>query len=440
MYTNSMISLPQSTSGSFEIVQIVAALTDVILAWSWLIVLFLALWVAWEVYNFLKHVDYVSGIQWTYFQITVPDDSQQTPKAMETAFEVWGGIHKDPDVIEKLFEGYFLAWYSCELQCTKSRVRYIMVVPTTHAKFFEGVIYGQYPTAQVREVEDYTQEFPYQKLEQAYDLYGTEMIMVKDDIYPIRLYTEYEDQLAEEDKFVDPHQSMVEAYSNINEGEQFWVQILIKPVGADVISAWADRGFKRIKEISSGEKEEKKPGILGKVFGFIGAIPSEIMSVAFTGTLPEKEEEKRKERYFVNPSEDAEIRAILQNVSRAAFKTKIRLIYIAPAGKLNKPNISKAIGVFKQFNSFHLNSVKPDPVIKTNGPNYFLKQTRRRYRKRHILLDFQWRDFWGDNSGDMFTAEELATIYHFPIKYVRTPTIERSPAGIGSPPTNLPYV
>jgi len=133
------------------------------------------------------------------------------------------------------------------------------------------------------------------------------------------------------------------------------------------------------------------------------------------------------------------MKGILMKVARNGYKTKIRIIHIAPQGKLHKPNYGKAIGAFKQFNSFNLNSLKPDGDTKTNGPNYILKQTRRAYRTRAILLNYQWRDFWGDDSGFMMSAEELATLYHFPVKYVRSPSVERAAAGAGAPPSNVPF-
>lgn len=427
-------------NGEMTFFSAVASLSDVILAWGWLLVLFLAMWVAWETYKLIKYIDYGSSMQWTFFQVTVPEDSIQTPKAIENAIEVWGGIHKDPDVVEKFFEGYMLPWYSCEIQCRKDMVRYIMVVPTAHAKFFEGVVYGQYPTAEVKEVEDYTQEYTYQEMEKTFDMYGTEVVLVKDDIYPIRTYREWEDALMEDERFVDPHQALIEAYSNVGEGEQFWVQIMIKPVGADVINAWAEKGQEKIAEIG-GEKIEKPLSLMSKLGGVVMALPGEIFRAALLGPGAGAESKDEKPAFrFSNPAQDAEMKGILQKVARTGFKAKIRLIYIAPAGKLNKPNISKAIGAFKQFNSFHLNSFKPDPSTKTNGPNYFLKASRRRFRKRIILLNYQWRDFTGDASGQMMTAEELATIYHFPTIYIKAPVVQRASAGLSSPPDNLPYV
>ena len=87
-----------------------------------------------------------------------------------------------------------------------------------------------------------------------------------------------------------------------------------------------------------------------------------------------------------------------------------------------------------------MNSFYPDPDIKTNGPNYFMKQWRRYWRKRRVFLNYQWRDFWGVDAGFFMCAEELATLYHFPTKYVRAPVVERSKAGLGGAPENVPYV
>lgn len=422
-----------------SVAEVIAQLGGVLLGWGWLLLLFLALWVAWEVYLVVKHIDFLSRTRWTFYQITLPEDAAQTPLSFENALEVWGGMHKDPDLVERLFEGYFLPWFSCELQCSKNRARYIMVVPTEHARFFEGVIYGQYPMAEVKEVEDYAQQFSYQDIEKTFDMWGSEIVLVKDDIYPIRMYRDFEDTLAEDDKYVDPHQALVEAFTTINEGEHFWVQILVKPVSADTITTWAEKGQERIAELS-GSKKEKSVGIFAAIANIFISLPADLFK-AFTSGPLEAEEQKKEEAKFkiYNPSEDAEMKGILQKVSRTGFKTMIRVMHFAPQGQLHKPNYGKAIGAFKQFNSFQMNSFKPLKTSKTNGPNYILKQTRRAYRKRKVLIDYQYRDFWGDSSGYMLTAEELATIYHFPMKYLRSPSVERASSGRGSPPDNLPY-
>ncbi len=386
----------------------------------------------------IKMNDYVGAIEWTYLQITLPAEAEQTPKAMEHAYDVWGGLHKNPDLVERYFEGYLEAWYSCEVQCTSTSIRYIMVVPTVHRKFFEGVIYGQYPTAEIKEVEDYTRRFQWQDMGEKFDMYATEMILTQPDIYPIKTYLEYEDSLAPEDRFIDPHQSLVEAYSNVMPGEEYWLQVLIRPIDAGDISAWAKEGEETVKKISGQAKEKKLEGF-ARVRAMITALPGELLRLVTTGSLPESAADEKPPLRFFNPYDTAKMEGILQKTAKGGFKVKIRVIYIAPAGKLNKPNISRAIGVFKQFNTFHLNSFKPDPDTKTNGPNYLLKKTRRFFRQKKMLLFYQWRDFWGYKSGQMFTGEELATLYHFPAKWIKAPGLQRAKSGLKTAPENLPY-
>lgn len=388
---------------------------------------------------FLKSLDFISGMEWTFLQITVPEDSPKTPKAMENAFDVWGGLHKAPDIVEMFFEGYLDAWYSCELQCEPHRVRYVMVVPQPHRKFFEGVIYGQYPTADIREVEDYTQNFSYRELEKVFDLYGTEIKLMAEDYYPIRTYDDFADELAEDEKYVDPHQALIEAYTNIQEGEQFWLQILIRPVHSAEVEKWTSKGEKQVSKIA-GTASEESGGPIGKIINSLSGAPISLID-ALVRPPPEAGAslDKSSSFHLFTPMEEARMKGIFKKIARVGYRTKIRVVYLSPAGKYRKPAHSIAIGAFKQFNTFHLNSFAPDSATKTNGPTYFLKQTRRRLRKRRMLLAYQWRDFADPKAGQMMTADELATLYHFPVLYLKAPAVERALSGLGSAPENLPY-
>ncbi|PIT97811.1 MAG: hypothetical protein COT71_03900 [Candidatus Andersenbacteria bacterium CG10_big_fil_rev_8_21_14_0_10_54_11] len=412
---------------------------NALFGWLWLIVVILFLRTVWRAYRDFRTGEYVGTIAWSYLQITVPEDSPQTPTSMEHAFEVWDGLHKGGDLIEYFFDGYMEAWYSCEIHCTRGRARYIMVVPAAHRTFFEGVIYGQYPTAEIREVEDYTQRYSWRDLHTTLDLYGTEMILSNDDIFPIKTYRSYEDLLAEDDRFIDPHQALVEAYTNVNEDEEFWVQILVRPISGQDIQAWASKGEAEIAKLAGKEEKISVPWYLSLLTALF-QLPIDALRAFLEGPL---EPVKKKngggvDIPKVSVSDTARMDGILHKIDRGAFRVKIRILYLAPYGKLTKPNISRAIGGFKQFNTYNLNGFRPDPGTKTNDPSYILKDVRRKRRKRNILVNYQTRDFWGYTSGYMLSPEELATLYHFPTKYARTPSLERAKAGVGSAPDNVP--
>lgn len=401
-------------------------------------VLCLILWIAWITYRILKMIDYVSAIEWTFLQVTIPPESEETPKSMEIMYEVLGGIHKSPDLVEQYFDGYLEAWYSCEMQFLPGKAKYIMVVPTAHRQFFEGAIYGQYPKANIREVEDYTLRYNWRDLRKKYELWGSEVDLAGDQIYPIKTFPEFESMLAEEDKYIDPHAGMVDSLTSINPGEEFWFQLLIRPENAKDMVAFSEKGQTEVARIA-GQAPDEPDTFFDRLKKAGKSFPGELLQAATQGPIEIMEEKKQQQLRFFNPVDEAKMKGILLKSSQSVFHAKIRIIHIAPIGQMKKPNIGRAFGVFKQYNTFHLNSLRPEPTTKTNGPNYLLRDKRRYWREKRVLLNFQWRDFWGRGSGQWFSAEELATLYHFPVKYLRAPSVERAKAGLQSPPDNLPY-
>ncbi len=425
------------SASSLELLTAFAELAPSLYALGWIVVIFLILRIAWEAYRMLIMIDYVSSIQWTFLQVNLPPDSEETPKSMEVAYDVLGGIHKSPDLNELYFDGYHEAWYSCEVHCMQGRARYILVVPTDRRQFFEGVIYGQYPRASIEEVEDYTLRYRWEDLRKNYDLYGAEIVLNEEEFFPIKTYREYEASLAEEDRYVDPHQSMIEAFTNVAPGEEFWVQFVIRAMDPDM-PALREAGEEKVAEIS-GQAKEKETGFMGRLRDFFLSVPGELITALLHGPQETAEEKRPFQLRFFNPVDEAKMKGILQKIAQNNFKTIIRVVHIAPLGQLKKPNIGRTIGAFKQFNTQHLNSLKPSDESKTNGPNYILREYRRKFRERNILLKFQWRDMFGRAAGQWYSAEELATMYHFPVKYVRAPGLERAKAGVQSPPANIPY-
>lgn len=408
-----------------------------ILTFGWLLVVWMIFWIAWKTYLLMKMIDFVSAIEWTYYQVTLPDETEETPRSMEGLFELVGGIHKNPDFNEKYFDGYLEAWASFELFCTKDFAKFIMVVPTAHKRLFEAIVYGQYPKADIKEVEDYTLRYNYKDLRKKFEIWGADMVLSSDDILPIKTYREFEASLAERVPFVDPMQITVETLTNLEAGEEFWVQIMVRPLDADVIIDWEKRGEKEIAKIS-GQAKKEKPGIFENFKNFMFAIPGELLTILFRGPVDFEKEKDEKVLRFFNPVDEAKMKGILEKISRNGYKVKMRLIHIAPVGQMKKPNIGRGIGTFKQFNAWHLNGFKPDSN-KTNGPNFIMRNRRRLWREKNILLNYQWRDFFGTDAGQFMNAEELATIYHFPVKYVSAPTVERAKAGRQAPPADLPY-
>ncbi|MEK7556479.1 MAG: hypothetical protein AAB538_00705 [Patescibacteria group bacterium] len=384
-----------------------ATLAPPLIAFGWFIVAGLSLWYLRELQEWIEFLDYFKSIRWVMWEILLPEDADQTPKAMEIAISVLSGVHKSPDAYEKYFEGYIEAIYSLELHCQKGKARYILVAPEVQRQFFEGVIYGQYPTAQLKEVPDYTQRFKVTDLRNVIrkqiDVYASQIVFAKSDVYPIRTYKLYGDPLAPTENFIDPHQGLVEAYTSLDDGEEFWLQILVHPMDILHISEWAEEGLEEIEKIKEA----------GEVEG---------------------------QAHFYDPVETARMEGIVEKIGGEGYLTVIRVVHIAPVGKLKAENMQRTIGAFSQFNTLHLNALMLDPKTKTNGPMYAWKDLRRFWRERRQMYFYYMRFPGARHGGQMYSAEELATLYHFPTKWIKTPGLERARSARDRPPGNLPMV
>ena len=138
----------------------------------------------------------------------------------------------------------------------------------------------------------------------------------------------------------------------------------------------------------------------------------------------------------LSPGERDVLKAVEDNLGKLQFSTKGRFIYLG-----RRENYDKALGVsafwgaLKQFNDDNLNSMKPDNKSKTFA-NYVNQKNRLRYRQRKLLRRYRTRSRDGEKL--VFSAEELASVYHFPDMNVMAPAFSRVEAKRGGAPANLP--
>jgi len=304
----------------------------------------------------------------------------------------------------------------------------------------EASIYAQYPDAEIVEVEDYVNSVPQEYPNDEYNMWATELILVKDDCYPIRTYLEFEHSLSQDMK--DPMAALLEIMSKFNPGEQAWFQIIIVPIN----QKWTAKSNVAVRKIIKEEMPIKK-GPLDAIFdGFLGnlsSIATGIGEMIIPGMSPAKDE-KKKDQYNIvqNLTEgDKEIvSGIQKKATKIGYKTKMRLMYIAKNEVfLKQRGVSGIFGAIKQFNTNDKNAIKPETKKVITKVNYFFKKKREAVRKTKIMKAYKERSISrGTGKTFIFNIEELATLWHFPMIQVKAPLIKKAEVKKVEPPFNLP--
>lgn len=411
----------------------------------------------------LKNVrqKFIKDMDWILLEIKPPAEIKKTPRAMEQFFAGLHGCQRTPNWKERNLEGQVQEWFSLELVSQGGEIHFFIRTHSMYRNLVEAQVYSQYPEAEIVEVGDYAQSVSADIPNQDYDLWGTELILDKEDAYPIRTYETFERGLLLEEQRIDPIASLLEVMSKLNEGEQIWIQTLIRPVMDD----WKKTG-QQLRDKLIGRAIEKAPGELKKeAIAWKDTSREQIHFLIAGPTIAGEKEVPR----VINPLdwmtkvEKDVITALEENISKIGFEVIIRFLYLAPTTIFAKPNVAAVIGCFKQFNTQHLNAFKPNKKVTTKIDYQIqFKKPREVYRKRKILAAYQKRDFvqhskvikylkpfffeclpilkWFfiRSQPFVFNVEELATIYHYPGLMVKAPLTPKVEAKKGEPPTGLP--
>jgi hypothetical protein len=370
--------------------------------WMPLILLFL-FWELWLVYIRIR---YLKELSWILLEIKIPKEIEKSPRAMEAVFSA---IHttRSGNLIERFWQGFLTPWFSFEITSFNGNIHFFVYTQKFFKKMIESQIYAHYPEVEITEVDDYTKNIPLDIPNENWQMWGAEFVLEKEDVYPIKTYMDFklEDPKEEAEK-IDPLNSFLEFLGSLKKGEQVWFQILIKGAG----SKWKETGDRVVKKLLEKNKEKGKKS----------------QEQAGAGML------------FLSPGEQDVVKAIERNISKLGFETGIRFVYLARRDIFNFINVATGIGVMKQYNALHLNGFKP---TNTTGVDYFFRERRGNRLKRFMIDAYRQRSYFYPpykKKPFIFNTEELATIYHFPGRVAKTPTLERVGSRKGEPPPTLP--
>ncbi len=385
----------------------------------------------WEFWILTIRDKYIAKTKFILLAIDVPKEIEPNLKAIEHIYSQFAGIYSNPNFIEKWFKGQVQLYISVELVSIGGYIQFIVRTPEKYRDLVESSFYAQYPEAEITEVEDYTKDAPDKFPNDKYEILGSGIVFAKPSPYPIKTYVAFEHSLSQQ--LADPMAGLLEIMSKIRQGEQLWIQLVLRPKEK---SDWIDEA-KRIVNKIIGEKVKTK-GLLGPV-GDITKGTYETITASLIEPMAEERSQPNQPKNWImqlTPGEKATVEAIQLKVTKKAYETKFRYIYMAEKEMLNKGlGINAVFGALNQFSAQDLNSFKPDRLtfVKTNF--ILFNKMRMRQRQRRLMLNYKKRQ---PGKGIILNTEELASVFHFPTLTVKAPLVKKIETKRGEPPTGLP--
>ena len=148
------------------------------------IAVFLFFWEFWIMYIRNK---FIQGIEWVLLEIKIPQNIEKTPKAMVQVFsEMIASYSFGFNSVARYLEGKVENWISFEMIGYNGGVHFYVYIPSKLRNLLESAIYAQYSEAEINEVEDYTQVLASTLPNSVYDLWGTELILGRENCYQIK--------------------------------------------------------------------------------------------------------------------------------------------------------------------------------------------------------------------------------------------------------------
>ena len=402
---------------------------------GWLFFVVPAPFIAYHAY--MNHIQgkWHSTIKYVLLAIDIPKENEQSIKAVEQIFYQFWTIYSSFNLVEKYIHGFFQLALSLEIISYEGYIQFLIRVPERHRDHIEAAIYAQYPNAEITEVEDYSADIPTRYPNEKYNVWGTEFVLGKSNAYPIKTYPFFEHQLKQQ--YTDPMAAILEAMSSIKKGEQVWIQWVITPLP----HKWGD-AYQSVVNKLAGVKGGggKNPAVVRREISALGKeISGQLAGMGFPDEGGDGKEEPPSLVQYLTPAEISLLESIQVKLSKPAFHTKMRLVYVAKHDVFDPyRGIAPILGGFNQFSLLNANFLKPGSSLTTSGPNYFFVDKRKNRRREKIIQQYRARSQGEGEAGMVLNTEELASLYHFPVTEVEAPGVKRIERKHTPPPIELP--
>lgn len=377
---------------------------------------------------------------WVVLSVHVPRLHEQTPRAVENMFAYIGGAHSANNFVEEWYVGRTQDTVTFEIVSIDGHVQFIIRTTRGLRNLVEAGIYSQYPDADIVEVEDYAKKVPHSFPDEEWSLWGTQFTAARKDFYPIKTYPFFEDKVSGE--FKDPLAAMLESMSRLGPGEQAWYQIVLTPIAQGDFHKKSELLVKKL----TGQKVEAKKSMLEKVVEFpltaMGTVAQEILGSGEAKPAKKETNPLLSKMLHMTTTEKDIVTAIENKASQIVFSCKMRFIYVSKKEVMSLSHIAQGfMGAMRQFSMANMQTLKPDfKHVGISNALWWFKQRRNDHRRTHLMHAYANRSNWAGLPAYHLSAEELATLWHFPITMQsKPPQLKKTESKRTEPPANIPF-
>ncbi len=416
------------------------ATIKMLFVYFWWLILPFPMWYIWEMMWFEQVIGaWLGEKEYVILELFPPNDIEKSPKIME---HVFAGVndYSTPNRLE----------YHCGWRILQPRITFEITGDEGNIHFYircvknirdnvEAQIYSHYPDMEIIEVDDYVKKAPKNIPNAKWDVWGATLDLVANDAVPIRTYKQFQEEVT--GKMIDPLANMIEVMSSLPRGQHIWFQILLEAEKPSIWHPVSKAYVEQVIQEAMGESSNKSKLPFAKFFQELKLIPENVIRGFFKDnelSSPSNDEAESLE-FNINklpPGTQEKIKAIYENISKPGFKTVIRFVYFGTRDNYNKAlGVAGLMGSLNQMADINLNDLIPSAKTKTFA-NYYFDEERLLRRKRKIINDYKSRD--GAGLWNIFTTEELATLYHFPDMAIKNPSIIRVESRKEDAPADLP--
>lgn len=285
-----------------------------------------------------------------------------------------------------------------EIVALDGAIRFYVSCPGALKEFMEKQLHAHYPGAQVEEVPS-----PNIFKEGQGEIAAATCKLNRRYIWPVKTYKKLEAET------LNP---ITNALSKLGERGTGAIQILIQPTH----DRWryavehAARNVKLGKAAWANPFQRVADAILEGMTG----------SVHRPQNQPSATDPAMTASYRMTPLQDEQLKLFQEKAAKVAFKTIIRVVVTAPDAPTARLQLGTITGAFAQFATPEGNNLK-----------FFSSN------KSALTTDYIFRGFLGAPIM-ILNTEELASLYHFPNRYIETPNIQWLFARKLPPPVGLP--